>query len=74
MKGETDMIMTRTKKGYSITASEKEGRELVMEMLRASLQVVQDLSYEYEKDPEEVLRDIGSELLERMSEEEANLN
>ena len=68
------MIMTRTKKGYSITASEKEGRELVMEMLRASLQVVQDLSYEYEKDPEEVLRDIGSELLERMSEEEANLN
>lgn len=68
------MIMTRTKKGYSITASEKEGRELVMEMFRASLQVVQDLSYEYEKDPEAVLRDIGSELLERMGEEEANLN
>lgn len=68
------MIMTRTKKGYSITASEKEGRELVMEMFRASLQVVQDLSYEYEKNPEEVLRDIGSELLERMSEEEVNLN
>ncbi len=68
------MIMTRTKKGYSITASEKEGRELVMEMFMASLQVVKDLSYEYEKDSDEVLRDIGSELLERMGEEEANLN
>ncbi len=68
------MIMTRTKKGYNITAIEKDGRELVMEMMRASIQVVQDLSYEYEKNPEEVLRDIGSELLERMSEEEVNLN
>ena len=67
------MIMTRTKKGYNITAIEKDGRELVMEIMRASIQVVQDLSYEYEKNPEEVLRDIGSELLARMSEEEANL-
>lgn len=49
------MIMTRTKKGYNITAIEKDGRELVMEIMRASIQVVQDLSYEYEKNPEEVL-------------------
>ena len=69
------MIMTRTKKGYSITATEKEGRELVMEMLRASWQVVQELGFEYDMNPEELIREIGSELLEIIErEEKVNLN
>ena len=73
-KGETDMIMTRTKKGYSITASEKEGRELVMEMLRASCQVIQDLSFEYDIAYEKVIQDIVSELKNNSDKVEATIN
>ena len=68
------MIMTRTKKGYSITASEKEGRELVMEMLRASCQVIQDLSFEYDIAYEKVIQDIVSELKNNSDKVEATIN
>ncbi len=61
-KGETTMIMTKTKKGYSVVADNKKGRELVMEMIRASCQVIQELSLEKDCTNEEVLQDIMTEL------------
>lgn len=56
------MIMTRTNKGYSVMATEEDGRELVMEMLRASCQVIQDLSFEYDITSEEFIQYIIGEM------------
>ena len=37
------MIMTETKKGYNVIATEKDGKELVKEMLRAACMIIQEL-------------------------------
>ena len=37
------MIMTATKKGYNVIATEKDGKDLVKEMLRASCMIIQEL-------------------------------
>lgn len=68
------MIMTRTKKGYSVMATEEEGRELVMEMLRASCQVIQDLSFEYDITSEEVIQFIIGDITNTMDKVEATIN
>ena len=43
-------------------ATEEDGRELVMEMLRASCQVIQDLSFEYDITSEEFIQYIIGEM------------
>ncbi len=68
------MIMTRTNKGYSVMATEEEGRELVMEMLRASCQVIQDLSFEYDITSEEVIQYIIGDITNTMNKVEATIN
>lgn len=68
------MIMTRTNKGYSVMATEEDGRELVMEMLRASCQVIQDLSFEYDITSEEVIQFIIGDITNTMDKVEATIN
>ena len=56
------MIMTRTKKGYNVIAREKEGHELVIEMLKASSQIIQDIEFEYGVAYEDVIQNIVSDM------------
>ena len=38
------MIMADTRKGYNVIATEKDGKELVKEMLRAACMIIQELA------------------------------
>ena len=57
------MIMARTKKGYSVIAEEKDGTELVMELIRASCEIVRELGEESNKSPESIIQELGKRIL-----------
>ena len=61
------MIMARTKKGYSVIAEEKDGKELVMELLRASCEIVREIGEESNKSPESIIQELGKKMLTNTS-------